>query len=261
MGLFNYSKPGSGVDKDKAEPLFKIFFDVLFRKFWKFIQLNLIYTGFSLPLIFVFFMFLPTNESGDLNTAINYMYCMGCLMYMAVVGMGFVTPGFTYVLRNFADETHAFVMGDFWDSIKKHFKKGILLFVIDVVVTLLLYVTIYFYSYQQANLYFSFAKYFLICLAVYYYMMHFYIYQVMITFPEMGFLEVMKNAAVLTIGHLPANILLLAGVVALAVFTFSVSIQFGLFLTTFLMVSIIGYLVNFVVLNIIKKYAVDESEL
>ena len=58
MNLFNYSKPGKGVDKDVAEPPLKIYFDVLYRKFWDLIKLNLLYVAFSLPLLFAFFVFI-----------------------------------------------------------------------------------------------------------------------------------------------------------------------------------------------------------
>ena len=54
MGLFtkNYSKPGKGVEKDEQQkrPFF-LFFELFFAKFWKMIQLNLLYLLFWIPAI------------------------------------------------------------------------------------------------------------------------------------------------------------------------------------------------------------------
>ena len=54
MGLFtkNYSKPGKGVEKNEQQkrPFF-LFFELFFAKFWKMIQLNLLYLLFWIPAI------------------------------------------------------------------------------------------------------------------------------------------------------------------------------------------------------------------
>lgn len=259
MNLFNYSKPGKGVDKDVAEPLWKIYFDVLYRKFWDLIKLNILYVAFSLPLLFLFFVFMPL-DGGEINNATNYMYCIGCLLYASVVGLGFIMPGFTYVLRNYANETHAFILSDFWEYIKKHFKKGFLLFVIDTAVCAILYICLTFYNVNSTVRFFVFAKYFLTVLGIVYFMMHFYIYQIMITF-DTGLLETLKNAFILTFGHLLRNVLLLIGITAIAAFTFAVSIQFGYILCILISVSLIAYTVNFVVLDVILKYSVTDEDI
>ena len=65
LGLFgNYDKPGPGVNKDeppKAAPV--RFFEILFRKFTKLVQLNLI---FIIPtLVALALMFLLASEYRD----------------------------------------------------------------------------------------------------------------------------------------------------------------------------------------------------
>ena len=258
MGLFNYNKPGKGVDKNVAEPPVKIYFDVLYRKFWNLIKLNVLYVGFNLLLLLAFFILIPVKD-GEMNNAINYFYCICCLLYASVVGLGFIMPGFTYVLRNYANESHAFILSDFWENIKKYFKKGFLLFIIDTLVCVILYVCISFYNANEKVMFFMFAKYFLTVLGIMYFIMHFYIYQILITF-DTGLWETLKNSFVFAFGHLFRNLLLLLGIFAISVFTFSISIRFGYLLCMIISVSLIGYTVNFVVLDVLKKYTVTEEE-
>ena len=48
--MFNYSKPGPGVEKEEQQKRrFFLFFELFFRKFWKLIQLNLLYLLFWIP--------------------------------------------------------------------------------------------------------------------------------------------------------------------------------------------------------------------
>lgn len=260
MPLFNnYAKPGKGVDKDVYESRFKVFFDVLYRKFWKMMQLNLLYCVFSIPLIVVFMLFVPAGQS-EANTVTNYLYCIGALLYLSVVGLGFVIPGFTYILRNYSNEQHAFLFSDFWDTIKENFKQGLLLFILDTVLLVVFYLSISFYMVlpdQSAGV--QFAKWFLICMALLYFLMHFYIYQIMVTF-AMSLGQILKNALILTLGHLPRNLLVFVVVAAIAVITFSISVQMGLLFSGLISVALIGYVVNFTSLDIVKKYMIDQSE-
>lgn len=60
FGLHNYSKPGRGVRKDEPpKPGIALYFDILIRRFWNIIALNLIYLIFSIPAIIISF-FLST---------------------------------------------------------------------------------------------------------------------------------------------------------------------------------------------------------
>ena len=62
FGLFDYTKPGPGVPKD-APPKspFIVFFEILQRKFWNFVKINMMYLVFNLPAflagMFVMLMF------------------------------------------------------------------------------------------------------------------------------------------------------------------------------------------------------------
>ena len=50
FGLFDYNKPGPGVPKDapRKSPLI-VFFEILQRKFWNLIKVNMMFLIFNLP--------------------------------------------------------------------------------------------------------------------------------------------------------------------------------------------------------------------
>ena len=54
FGMFDYSKPGKGVSKEDVQKSgIELYFDILSRRLWKLIKLNLIYVLFSIPAIVI----------------------------------------------------------------------------------------------------------------------------------------------------------------------------------------------------------------
>lgn len=75
FGLFDYSKPGPGISKDAPKKRgFIEFWEIFFRKFWKLLQVNLLYLVTSIP----------------------------------VVTLGLSNAGLTYITRNFTREKPVF---------------------------------------------------------------------------------------------------------------------------------------------------------
>ena len=98
-GLFNYSKPGPGVDKNgPKKKRFFYFLELFGRKFWKLLELNLLYLLCCIP----------------------------------VVTIGPATCGLVYILRNFANEKPVFMVSDFFDAFKSNFKQGFVLGLLDI---------------------------------------------------------------------------------------------------------------------------------
>ena len=86
FGLFDYTKPGKGVDKNGPQKKrFFHFFELYFRKFWKLITLNLIYILFCIP----------------------------------IVTIGPATAAMTYILKNYTMERPVFLWSDFLEAFKK----------------------------------------------------------------------------------------------------------------------------------------------
>lgn len=115
LGFFNYSKAGPGVDKNAPKKKrFFFFWELYFRKFWKLLQLNLLFLLFCLP----------------------------------IVTIGPAIAGMTYVLRQFALEKPVFLFSDFWTAFKSNWKQGVLLSLIQGVVYFLIGVADYYYFTQ-----------------------------------------------------------------------------------------------------------------
>lgn len=243
MGFFtpSYDKPGKGIDPDAPQKRsFFRFFDIFFRKFWKFIKINLLYVLVSIPTFaLIFFLsgiisnsFLSMNGTEEMFRSIaeqiaqasenaggaDYQYSVLVVtfdlfirliisyLFMTLWGMGPATAGITYILRNFAREEHAWLWSDFKSSFKNNFKQSLIVFVIDIVVFLLLYTAFVVYSQMTGAL--SMLKYFIVVIAIIYTIMHFYIYPMMVTF-DLKLKDLYRNALIFALGKLPSNLFIL----------------------------------------------------
>lgn len=237
MGLFwkKYNNPGKGVSKNEPEKRgFFRFFELYFRNFWMLISAELWYILLSLPLI----------TSG-----------------LAEVGMA-------YICRMAARDKHVFVVSDFFDAIKKNWKRALPIGIINLLITAVLAVDLYvLYLYQidgsmnpvwsliifATSIFFftafSFAK--------------FYQYTLMITF-DYDVKTIIKNSflfATLGIKHnfIIGGVLVL--IYAAAVFLIVSFFQVGVWAVTvigfFIFPAFRAFLIQFNVFPEIKKYIID----
>lgn len=118
MGLFwkNYNNPGKGVSKSEPEKRgFFRFFELYFRNFWMLISAEFWYILLSIP----------------------------------VVTCGLANVGMAYICRMAARDKHVFVVSDFFDAIKKNWKRALPIGIINLIVTVILAVDVYvLYLYQ-----------------------------------------------------------------------------------------------------------------
>jgi len=127
------------------------------------------------------------------------------LLVVALWGMGPASAGYTYILKNYANEEHAWVWSDFWEYTVKNFKQSICVWIIDIIVFALLVYAFMFYS--VAGGFLQIIKYVIVCVFFVYTIMHFYIYQIMLDF-KITLKEIFKNSFLLAILALPVNILI-----------------------------------------------------
>lgn len=301
-GLFgggSYNKVGKGVSKDEPEKrgMFK-FFELFARKFWKYITLNLIYILACIPTIIILF-FLTSLISGSYLSSDSVTRGIAALMgqevldithidtakmivtmdvvikifviimFTALLGMGPATAGFTYILRNFAREEHAWVWSDFWEVTFKNFKQATVVFCIDAVALILGFFAYRFYGSMPKPM--CYIKYVLFAAALVFVMMHFYIYPMMVTF-KLKLKDIYKNALIFTFAKLPLNFLVLALVLLVhlgliyAVVILGSSLSLIYFIPLLLaiplaevliLLSFTGLIVNFSVYPVIKRYMLD----
>lgn len=272
FGFFDYSKPGKGVEKEDFKPNFSTFFRIFFERFWKLIQLNLIYILCSLPLIAAMFLYFPVNTQNQDQQVIKlFGFCVGSLLYLSVVGLAPIITGFTFVLRNYSKDQHSWVFSDFFEHIKKNFKQAMVVLLIDVVFSMVIPFLYSFYTniinssaagegisplYGNLSL---IARTFIIIFTAVYFIMHFYIYEIMVTF-DMKLKQIYKNSLIFALAHLPRNIGVLILITAVAVLTFGFTTIVGVLISVLISVSFIGYIVNFIVQPVIAKHMIKAEE-
>lgn len=223
FGFFDYTKPGKGVEKDEPQkPRFLFFWELYFRKFWKLIQLNLLFMAFSL----------------------------------LIVTIGPATAGMTYVLRSMANEQPVFLFSDFWDGFKSNLKQSLIYSVFMVVVAILLVTSFQFYT---ANLSVSSWMYvpFGLCvmLALLFTFMSFYAFLMIVTI-DLPLFAILKNCAILSIVCLKTNLITLF-FVALIVFAVYLFLPLSSLLVIILIPATIGFIISFNCYKEIKKYVID----
>lgn len=236
MGLFgnNYSKPGPGVSKDAPEKkgIFR-YFEMFFRKFWKLLQVNMLYFVASIPFMVIMFLLSPTDylvnlvyssitdEATFISLIIRAMFAV---MMLILFGSGPASAAYAYITRCFTRAEHAWILSDFKDKFKENFKQGIILSIVDIVFVALIVVAYSVYLSQYSS---TGSSIWMIILALLttmtflYTIMHFYIYQFMVTFQNKT-IQLFKNSFIFAAANMPMCIFLLVFAVALnfALFTF-----------------------------------------
>ncbi len=288
MGIFryNYNKPGPGVDKDapKKKGLF-LYLELLKRKFGKLAQTTMLYFICSIPMLIIMnilFLFFPINFEGLISeaaTAVGASVDMEAIqteaasgvwmlgMYFSVTmlvlwGSGPASAAFSYITRCFTREEHSWIMSDFFQRFKENFKQAIIVAVVDVLVLCLGVNAIVFY-FQQAQ---SGATIWVILgcmslmLMLVYTFMHFYIYQIMVTY-ECKLKDLYKNSLILALGKAPMNLVLtiICAAMVFAMFNY-LNPLFALILSFLFFVGFAKYPIEFYAARTISRIFVPESK-
>ena len=249
MGLFgaNYTKEGPGVDKNAPQKKrFFLFWDIYFRKFWKLVQLNLLYFPFLIPGMFGFGMLLFCG--------LNLFSLLLILISGAISGPA--TAGLTYVLRNFSREEHAFVFSDFKDNFKSNFKQSFLYSTGFTLACILICTAAWFYIQMASTQTFMLVP-MVISLIIFVILqfMNFYMYIMIVTF-SLSLRQMLKNAFIFAVLGVFTNILTLFIVGVLAVLLLLFFPLTVLFMVTFAF-STIWFIITFNAYPRIKKLMID----
>jgi uncharacterized membrane protein YesL len=265
FGFFDYTKPGPGIAKDAPQKSrFVVFFEIFSRKFWNLVKINMMFTIFNLPAIlavlFVSQVFIQKTVTDDIFADFVIKFILGsAFLCIPLVTVGPAQAGFTYLLRNYAREEHAFIWSDFKEHAMKNFKESIIICLIDLAVVLIVGIDINIYMKMQKSGILTFiATAFLTLSFVIYLMMHMYIYPMLVTF-KLSIKEIYKNALIFSIIKFLPNLGILAiSFIILFVTFYSPIIGFILF--PVITLSTIGLLTNFYVYPKLKKYMMDKME-
>lgn len=277
MGLFGggYSKPGPGVDKNapKKKGIF-LYIEIFIRKFWKIIQTNLLYFLTSIPIIAIYYIIAPVTEefivgllpADAVTSEVIQSAQMGFRSLFAIGlftlwGSGPSTAAYTFIMRNFVREQHSWIFSDFFSNLRENFKQGIVVAIIDVLVVFLATTALpfYFYNFTATNSAIWLVACYAIGLALLIYtFMHYYIYQMMITF-ECSLSQLYRNAIIMAFAKLPMNIVFTILALVLLFIPF-LSPMFAVVASAVIWVSFIAFPIIFYTSRVIQKNFLDNME-
>ena len=274
----NYAKPGKGINKrDPNEPKFKIFLDVFPRKLWSLFKLNVLYILVSVPFAVITMIvsgvisshvlndiYVTTLSVTDVGVYDILIRLAVSFIFMVFAGLGPTTAGFIYIIREYACERHCWLFSDFFGQLKTNFKHSILLWFVDLAVMYLFTIAYDFYG-KSGNAIF---QYIILLVVLIYIMMHFYIYQIMITF-DLPFKNILKNSFLLTMGKAHINLLILVcNVIVYVIVPISLIMSNASSLITMLILlaevlflpSLTNFITSFYVISELEKYINDNEQ-
>lgn len=255
MGFFNFSKEGPGVSKDLYETPMQIFFGVLFRKFWKFMRISLMYFVSTIPLWGLMFV-VSTNDVVSKVSMYSFIFII-----ISVIGCPLLNTGFAFVLRNFSRQRHAWIFHDLITNIKNNLKQSFCLLLLDLFMVVMAFSCYVFYCNPQLSggMLFSILCVFYIFVFSVYFMMHYFIYTIMVTF-DMKFGEILKNSFLLTIIKLPRNVGIAFLLFIIGYLIFGLGAVPGVVLSALFFSIFANYIVTFNAVSLVDKHLMPIME-
>ena len=204
MAFFDYESAGPGISKNAPRKKgIGLFFDILFRKFWQLMGVNLLYFLFFIPLLLIL------SVISFFNNEIVVLVLSAILLLTFMVTIGPATAGMAKIMRCYLIEKHTFIVRDFFRTFRKNFKKASIIGFIDCLVLFSVYASFSVYpvmaaQYDMKILYLPMTLTLSIALIVM--MMNYYIYLMLIA-TSLSLKNLIKNSFALAFVAMKKNIL------------------------------------------------------
>ncbi len=266
---------------------------MLGRKFWNISNLNLLYILCNLPFFFflytltgqldtqisavadplypAFYGMLSISKSPEL-LALNPLFAKFVNMsiptvvtkifwgisLLTIFTFGLSNVGSAYVVRSLNRGDPVFMFSDFFGTIKRNFRQGIVVGIMDLAISFLLIWDFIFWNAQPGfvNAMFYYASLFLLIL---YFFMRFYIYTLLITF-DLSIFKIFKNAFIFAILGIKRNLLGALGIIAaiaLNSYLFTLLPPIGIVLPLIITIALCCFISGYASYPVIKKYMID----
>lgn len=201
----------------------------------------------------------PVLENEYNPTLLIIFGCLACLTFLT---FGLVNCGCAHLLRSAVRQEPVFLFQDFFGAMKKNWKQGLILGILDLLfLFLILYDIWVFYLNYQASYFMSIGFFLSLGIFVLYLFARMYFYMLTITF-DLSLYKIIKNSFIFAFLGFKRNVVALVGQALLVVLTIS------LIMTGMLMA--LGAILPFVILfgiglfmgyyaayKVIKKYMID----
>lgn len=232
MGLFhkNYDAPGKGVSKNEpTKRSFFRFFELYARSFWKLINGNLLFLLLSAPLITV----------------------------------GLANVGLTHVCRTMTQDKAVFLGSDFFEAIKKNWKRALIIGIINMLVIFIFVGNIFTIANSMEGIWLVVMLAANVIIFMMYRFATYYMYLITITF-DFSVLKTIKNSILLATLGLKNNFIIL-GTELLIGGVFYVLLKnwwaFGFAVLTFFILFIFPafrcFLIQFNAFSVVRKFMID----
>ena len=233
--------------EEDTTPTLKRYFKLLGRKFWKLISLNLMMLPMILPVLIAAYIYLGFEKTPienevlfsqlyganligssahstvllDLfgaqlnipvfNNTLSYVW-IGIALAFLIITFGWQNVGATYILRSMVRGEPVFMFSDYFYAIKRNFKQGFLLGIIDVLVIFFLGFDVMYFQSVPSSFFTDFCFFTICAIAILYFFMRFYTYLMLVTF-NISIRKILKNALIFSILGIKRNLLAVVGIV------------------------------------------------
>lgn len=257
LALFDYESAGPGISKHAPKKTgIRLFFDIFFRKFWKLMEVNLLYFLFFIPLMLII---------GVISVFSNYQLILilsGLLLLLFAVTIGPATAGMTKIMRCYITGKHTFIIRDFFRAFKNNFKKAALVGFLDCLVIASVVASLKVYPWI-AELYNAKIMYLpmtiALSVALVILMMNYYIF-LMITATNLSLKNLIKNSFALAFVAMKSNIIILAITIAIIAgmfLIFNYAFPIFMLLLPFFPAAFLCFVTCFNSYPVIQKYVIN----
>ncbi len=295
--LFDLNRDGKGAKEENRKPTLGFFFKSFFRKFPNLIRLNVLMIFQILPVIVIAVVYLMGAKS---PSATNVLFAplyginkilalpevsplldmssihMGlpvfsppviitiiALVVFMMITWGWQNVGATYVLRGMVRGDAVFIFSDFFYAIKRNFKQGFLLGLMDFAISAVLIIDfLFFYPKAGESFGMGFMYIAIFALAIIYFMVRFYLYLLLVTFDLKNF-KILKNAFIFSILGIKRNIMALLGIalllgihIALIILLLPVGISLPLIIPIVYIMAATAFMSAYAAYPVIDKYMI-----
>ncbi len=248
--LFNPNKERDDAPEEDTRPTLKRFFKLLGRKFWRLITVNFMMLPMIAPILIGVYIYLGMKTTPTANTPIfstllgagmaerstdttflldlfggqamipaynntaSYVgigICIGVL----VLTFGWQNIGVTYILRGIVRGDPVFPFSDYAYAVKRNWKQGFFLGLIDALILFLLGFDFMFFYNQTGSFGMNVMYFAIFALAIIYFFMRFYLYLLQITF-NLSIRKIFKNALIFSVLGFKRNIMGAIGIIILS---------------------------------------------
>ena len=181
------------------------------------------------------------------------------LSALLVFTFGLSSIGMTYVTRGMVRGEYVSTWSEFFSAIKKNFKQGIIISVLDALIIFILVYDLIQYSANTGTFIYTAFYFAIILFLLTYFVMRYYIYTILVTF-DLPIKKIFKNAFLLSVLGIKRNILIILGsaiVVLASIYLFILLPSVGLILPCIFTLSLLWLIGTYCSYPIIDKYMIE----